>query len=84
MFPDEQMKSKLAHMHAKYQDGTVHTRDHLLRRPLLAPEDEIKHIYNSAGAGCFARPLEYCGIALAFPYVCGTDNMYRDFGNSVK
>ncbi|MCJ1252361.1 hypothetical protein MMC24_000166 [Lignoscripta atroalba] len=62
MFPDEQMKSKLAHMHAKYQDGTVHTRDHLLRRPLLAPEDEIKHIYNSAGAGCFARPLEYCEI----------------------
>ncbi|MCJ1250876.1 hypothetical protein MMC30_008104 [Trapelia coarctata] len=61
MFPTPQMKSRLAHMHQK-ENGKTRGRDHILRRPLICEEDQIKDIYNSAGAGCFARPLEYCHI----------------------
>ncbi|KAI4129688.1 MAG: hypothetical protein LQ347_003670 [Umbilicaria vellea] len=60
MFPSQQMKERLAHMHAKRPDGSIHERDHLLRAPLVA--DSPDGIYNSAGAGCFARPEEYCQI----------------------
>ncbi|MCJ1472318.1 hypothetical protein MMC13_000965 [Lambiella insularis] len=60
MFPNEDMKSQLAHMHQK-ENGKIRTRDHMLRRPLISRESEISQVYNSAGAGCFARPLEYCG-----------------------
>ena len=61
MFPDEKMKSQLAHMHQKDSSGVMHGRDHLNRRPLVADKQDIPKIYHSAGAGCFARPLEYCG-----------------------
>ena len=61
MFPSQQMKDRLAYMHAKRGDGSIHVRDHLNRAPLVAEgADEIGKIYNSAGAGCFARPEEYC------------------------
>lgn len=58
MFPNEQMKDRLAHMHAKRPDGSIHERNHLLRAPLVA--DSPDGIHNSAGAGCFAKPEEYC------------------------
>ena len=61
LFPSEQMKSDLAHMHQRGDSGFIHGRDHLLRRPLIVEKDEISHVYNSAGAGAFARPSEYCG-----------------------
>jgi len=57
--PTPQMKNRLAHMHQK-ANGKISGRDHILRRPLIHEEDQIKDVYNSAGAGCFARPLEYC------------------------
>ena len=60
MFPDEDMKSRLAHMHARDGDK-LRERDHMLKRPLVADKEDIPHIYNSAGAGCFARPVEYLG-----------------------
>jgi len=59
MFPTLEMKSRLAHMHQK-ENGKIRGRDHILRRPLICEEDQVKDVYNSAGAGCFARPLEYC------------------------
>ena len=59
MFPDEYMKSKLAHMHFKQTTGSIYNRPHLLRAPLLAGKEDIPKIYNSAGAGCFAQPVEY-------------------------
>lgn len=58
MFPTKDMKSRLAHMHQK-ENGKIRTRDHVLRRPLV--DEKEAEVYNSAGAGCFARPLEYCG-----------------------
>ena len=43
--------------------GTTSERDHLYRRPLMAETDhERKHIFNSGGAGCFAKPKEYVQI----------------------
>ncbi len=60
MFPNDDMKSRLAHMHARAPDGTLREREHLLRRPLIVDGDDIGRTYNSAGAGCFAQPSEYC------------------------
>jgi len=62
MLPNEDMKSQLAHMNARAPDGTLREREHLLRRPLIVEGDEIAKTYNSAGAGCFAKPLEYCSM----------------------
>lgn len=64
MFPTEQMKHDLARMHAKATDGNIKEREHLLRRSLIVEGEEVAKTYNSAGAGCFARPVEYCGKRL--------------------
>ena len=61
MFPTEQMKGDIARMHTKAPDGNIKEREHILRRPLIAEGEDSQGIYNSAGAGCFARPVEYCG-----------------------
>ncbi|KAL8712937.1 MAG: hypothetical protein Q9220_002795 [cf. Caloplaca sp. 1 TL-2023] len=61
-FPTAEMKAKLAHMHQRDTNGKIRERDHLLRRPLVVDGDEISRTYNSAGAGCFAQPAEYCQI----------------------
>ncbi|KAJ5298266.1 uncharacterized protein N7443_006386 [Penicillium atrosanguineum] len=65
MIPNEEMREKLAHMHSRAADGTLKPRDHLLRAPLIVdPKDdkETKRIFNSGGAGIFAKPQEYCKI----------------------
>ena len=63
LFPNKQMKDQLAFMHQRSDSGGIHGRDHILRRPLIAEKDDISHVYNSAGAGGFARPLDYCGLS---------------------
>ena len=60
MFPRDTMKSRLAYMHSKI-DGKIQGRDQVLHRSLMAEGDEIKDVFNSAGAGCFGKPTEYCG-----------------------
>ncbi|KAM9882572.1 beta-lactamase [Verticillium dahliae] len=65
MFPNEDMRAKLAHMHARDPDGTLRPRDHLLRRPLVVDldnEKEIASVFNSGGAGLFAKPQEYTKV----------------------
>ncbi|KAG7106864.1 ML-236A carboxylate methylbutanoyltransferase mlcH like protein [Verticillium longisporum] len=65
MFPNEDMRAKLAHMHARDPDGTLRPRDHLLRRPLVVDLDndrEIASVFNSGGAGLFAKPQEYTKV----------------------
>lgn len=68
MFPTQEMKANLASMHQKWP-GTHHQvqeRDHVYRRPLLAESDhEKKHIINSGGAGCYAKPAEYVQVLAA-------------------
>jgi hypothetical protein len=47
----------------RHPAGETTERDHLYRRALLADtEHEKKHIFNSGGAGCFAKPSEYVQI----------------------
>lgn len=62
MFPTEEMKGHLAYMHARAPDGTLRERDHLHRRALIVDGEDIAKTYNSGGAGCFAKPVEYCEI----------------------
>lgn len=63
MIPTPEMRAKLAYMHAREKDGTLRPRDHLLRSPLVVnPNDSaaVKAVFNSGGAGMFAKPQEYC------------------------
>lgn len=61
MIPTKSMKSKLAYMNQRNPDGSLMSRDHLLRRPLVVEtEQEISSCFNSGGAGCFAKPRDYC------------------------
>lgn len=68
MFPTAEMLKNLAYFHFKHHDGTVTEQDHTLRRSLMArtPEERAR-IFNSGGAGIFARPVEYCRTYNPFP-----------------
>jgi hypothetical protein len=62
MIPTREMRTKLAYMHAREADGSLRPRDHLLRLPLVVdPDDEaeVARVFNSGGAGMFAKPGEY-------------------------
>jgi CubicO group peptidase (beta-lactamase class C family) len=63
MIPSREMLSKLAYMHSRSPDGSLKPRDHPLRAPLVVDpnnEAEVGRIFNSGGAGMFAKPQEYC------------------------
>lgn len=63
MFPNKDMRNRLAYMHTRDPDGTIRPRDHLLRIPLVINPDnefETRLVFNSGGAGMFAKPQEYC------------------------
>ncbi|RDW61653.1 beta-lactamase family protein [Coleophoma crateriformis] len=63
MVPTRPMKSKLAYMNQRTSDGSLMSRDHLLRKPLVVETTaEIASCFNSGGAGCFAKPQDYCQI----------------------
>ncbi|KAL5317604.1 hypothetical protein ACEPPN_014700 [Leptodophora sp. 'Broadleaf-Isolate-01'] len=63
MIPTKSMKSKLAFMNQRNHDGSLITRDHLLRRPLVVESaEDVSSCFNSGGAGCFAKPRDYCQI----------------------
>ncbi|KAH8679316.1 beta-lactamase family protein [Ilyonectria robusta] len=65
MIPNESMRSRMAHMHARDHDCSLRPRDHLLRIPLvvdLENKDEVRQVFNSGGGGIFATPSEYCKI----------------------
>jgi hypothetical protein len=57
------MRWRLAYMNTRSSDGTLRVRDHLLRAPLvvdLANRPEVARVFNSGGAGMFAKPQDYC------------------------
>jgi hypothetical protein len=63
MIPSQEMRAKLAYMHARDHDGTLRLRDHLLRMPLVVSHDneaQVAAVFHSGGAGMFAKPQEYC------------------------
>jgi hypothetical protein len=50
-------------MNSRSPNGTLRARDHLLRAPLVVDTDnksEVARVFNSGGAGMFAKPREYC------------------------
>ena len=62
MIPRQEMREKMAHMHHRDKDGVLSPRDHLQRLPLvvdLNDESEVARVFNSGGAGMFAKPQEY-------------------------
>lgn len=62
MIPTKDMRSKLAHMNQREKDGKLRSRDHLQRLPTvvdLEDKDAVGKIFNSGGAGMYAKPQEY-------------------------
>jgi len=65
MIPTREMRERLAYMHSRDKDGVLSPRDHLLRLPLVVdPDDEaeVARVFNSGGAGMFAKPQEYARV----------------------
>ncbi|EAU31610.1 conserved hypothetical protein [Aspergillus terreus NIH2624] len=65
MIPSHDMRRRLAYMNVRNLDGTLRDRDHLLRAPLVIDPDnkaEVGRLFNSGGAGMFAKPQEYCKV----------------------
>ncbi|RAO71459.1 uncharacterized protein BHQ10_007471 [Talaromyces amestolkiae] len=60
-FPGGDMKSRLAYMHRRAEDGSLGVVDHLYRFALMerqGPEER----FCSGGAGCFGTVGEYCKL----------------------
>lgn len=65
MIPTAEMRAKLAYCHFRQPDGKIRHRNHLQRAPLVVDldnKDEIARIFNSGGAGMFAKPEEYAKV----------------------
>ncbi|KAJ5099440.1 beta-lactamase/transpeptidase-like protein [Penicillium argentinense] len=63
MIPSHEVRKKLTFMNNRGPDGTLGPRDHSLRAPLIVDLDneaDVGRIFNSGGAGIFAKPQEYC------------------------
>ncbi|KAI9368720.1 beta-lactamase/transpeptidase-like protein [Aspergillus egyptiacus] len=68
MIPTRDMRRRLAYMNFRTPEGTLRPRDHLLRAPLVVdPDDEaeVARVFNSGGAGMFAKPQDYCKVLSA-------------------
>lgn len=60
-FPTAEMKTALAYMHQRSEEGRLRVIDHLYRYPLLPCEPgEEENRFCMGGAGCFGKPVEYC------------------------
>lgn len=67
MFPTAHMKQELAFMHQRWPGSQVsEERDHIYREPIVAETAEEKaRLFQSGGAGAFAKPTEYVQILAA-------------------
>lgn len=66
LLPNSEMKQKLATMHQRSADGSLIVRDHLLRKALVVEASEAKSMFNSGGAGAFAKPSDYARMLSAY------------------
>ncbi|EKV12920.1 Beta-lactamase-like protein [Penicillium digitatum] len=65
MIPSHDMRQRLVHMSHRSPDGTLRSRDHILRAPLvvdLENDAEVARVFNSGGGGMFAKPQEFCKV----------------------
>lgn len=70
MIPNHDMRQRLAYMNSRSSDGTLRARDPLLRAPLVVGPDnetEVARVFNSGGAGMFAKPQDYCSEERRIP-----------------
>ncbi|PSN70420.1 beta-lactamase/transpeptidase-like protein [Corynespora cassiicola Philippines] len=66
MFPDETMISNMAHLHQRDPNGALRERTHVYTQALRAStQEERDHIFNSGGAGLYAKPKEYAKVLSA-------------------
>lgn len=66
MLPSPDMIERLAYMHQRTPAGNIRPRDHPVRAPLVAQdEEELSRCFHSGGGGLFANPREYCKILVA-------------------
>ena len=84
MFPTADMKKKLAFMHQRKHDGTLIARDHLLRKPLVVEDSEVKNVVNSGGAGAFSKPSDYARKLSQRKHGVDTLIQYRDHCNAAQ
>lgn len=66
--PTQHMRENLVTMQQKYPDGSFADADHVYRRAIWHAErgaNGKKDIFHSGGAGCFAKPAEYCRKSLS-------------------
>ncbi|EEA21903.1 hypothetical protein TMatcc_008670 [Talaromyces marneffei ATCC 18224] len=64
-FPGADMKRRLAYMHRREEDGSLHVTDHLYRFALMekkASDSGAEERFCSGGAGCFGTIGDYCKI----------------------
>ncbi|KAL4938051.1 hypothetical protein BDV06DRAFT_201773 [Aspergillus oleicola] len=65
MIPSHDLRQRLAYMNFRSTDGILRPRDHLLRLPLVVDPDneaEVARVFNSGGAGMYAKPQDYCKV----------------------
>lgn len=69
-FPTRDMKNRLAYMHRREDDGSLHVIDHAYRFPLTEKKnpDDAEARFCSGGAGCFGTPAEYCSLCPFLPF----------------
>ena len=83
MLPTPQMRAQLAFMNRKSSGPDNSSKclpcEHPMRRPLVTPLCEQSSVYNSAGAGLFARPTEYAQIIS----VLLNDGVHAPTGNRI-
>lgn len=63
MIPNQDMRQRMAYMNHRDGDGKLRHRDHLLRAPLVVDlnnKAEVDRVFNSGGAGMYAKPQDYC------------------------
>ena len=68
MFPTDEMKKDLMRLSIRNDDGTFSqwNKPHMYRAPLVVRSPEEKAVvFNSGGAGCFGRPIEYAQVIAA-------------------
>ena len=81
MIPNEDMRRRMAYMNARDADGKLRPRDHLLRAPLVVDlnnKDEVNRVFNSGGAGMYAKPQDYCSTSSSYPSNCANTDQSRN------
>lgn len=58
--PSQQMRENMVTMQQRERDGVSHDTDHVARRMILHADDTSGRMFQAGGAGCFAKPKDYC------------------------